>query len=505
MTLAFGTSGVGTLVPLAGRVRDLRARAAHYADVALDWSAEANPGGTTDARVFALYLDGRLVRTVAQGGPLESAVTGLVGDSHDMTVVPVPYGETPAARHYDLLGDRAVLDWEPATDAGVVAYAVLWDAGEGGDPETVLATTTRIECRRAAGIGPDTGTGMGRADLAGDYNGTAAINAAGTIEIDGAGVLSWALAGASGTVDFDSGETISLPLGVRVTMLDAPTAYEVGDVWNLSVGPSISFVSEALAPGVYRFAVAAQDAAGNQSDPSGAVVVAVATVPGPVTGVALTWDSEANALTATWTDPAALDTVEVYSNFDGTLDDFVDHVHETGAAASIAAGTEAVTFTFPEDAAGVLRFYLRPVLLGIERPDLGMQTFNVPPLALDLGLVLGAPFLLAATAGPAGVVVVTWAYGFRDGDDCSGFDVWIVSGAVDYTDPPTATVLATTGEGFPASAYTYTSGALSAGTYTVAVRAATAGGVRSPIGSTVSVVADPDPPAYSGALTGGPA
>lgn len=491
-------------------------------------AATSRLGATIAARIIALnpadklvavHLDGALALTY----PIPADASDLISDpadtphnftrdianltpgAHTLQLSVIRDGAPVPDRHGDPLGQRAYLAWAPSPDPTTAAYRVYSDLGSHATPDTLVATLSAPTIVSRTAIPPDNEpTHTARVTFAGSFSAVAsvaALNATLTITIAApttnpdlttTGAFTYLLASLpdatdlTGSSTFSAGDTVTLPYGLTVTFLDDPEDYTEADTYATTIGPPATYLSDVLSPDTYCFAVAAIDAAGNESTPIAAPALRVVPLPEPVTSVTLTHADadppDAETLTIAWTDSADITAVNLYTNFNPQTNTLVPDLYEAAPLASVAAGVELYAFEPPAGLAGTLLIALRPTTaIGIELPDLTLHTFTFPPTPADLGIVLADPTDILATPAAAGRASLAWSYAYRPGDDLDHFHVWIQTGVtVDHAQPPTATILATAGTGFPTAAFTYTSAILSA-TAAISIRSSTSTGVLSPI------------------------
>lgn len=504
-----GDAVAGSREGMRGRVHDLSVRQSGPGSVhaSFDFSAP-----NEDALQLGVIVDGSLASRVAPSTAQAEALN-LAEGLHTLDVRPLYPFERQPDHHNDPQGKRAWLSWEPSTDPSTAAYRVYSDDGEGGTPETLLATLDTVVVETLTLARPTSGTGSGRVSVSGSYTGPGAVNGAYRLEITDDGEAEWIDPDGLtlDTVRFEAaGDSLALSLGVRVTFEDSPGRYDVGDAWDVWIGPQTSFLTDTLEPGTHRFAVLALDAQGNpQEDPPEVKAVRILDVTPAVGSVSLSYDDGTNTLTVEWFNPAGVNTVNVYSNWNEALSRFEEHVILDCCTAVVG---DEWQFT-PGAAEGTLLFYLRPVKGEVERADLTLHAFSFPPTPTDLGIVLGVPTGLAATAIAGGDVRVEWDYRFRtrilNGVEVEdSLDHFLLVAAQTDGDwdweSPWAIIAADEGQGYPSAHFVAELEenlvALGWSEAFISVRAVAEDGTMSEPAATVRVVPDATGPSAAGAL-----
>lgn len=493
-----GDAVAGVRVPMTGSVTNLDIEQTAHDSVNARWNYDVpNPS----AYQLDVCVDGSTGQRVSSG-TTDGAAAGLSDGQHTCAVYPHVIGMPAQSHRGALLGQRAYLQWTLSVDATTTAYKVYQDA--------VLVDTIEdmvIEALQYSRLG----TSFGRISTAGAYASTAPCNLAAYLlcTVSSSGITlslydSDALGTLLGQATVTGGQTVILGPGVQVTLHDDTADYTHGQGIAIRIGPRCWWLSEQLDPGAYAYTVTALDAAGNESSPLTARTVTVQTVPAEMEPI-ITWDAD---LSVWGIDPHAdegdFDTYNVYSNYIPSLGALVDDVCMDAPTASL---NWDVGWSFDQSmAAGTLRFYLRPVLGGVERESLTLYTLTLPPTAIDLGIIIGNPTNLVLTALAAGRVQIEWDYRLRTDDDCATFSVELADND-DYTGATTVSVAVATGTGYPVLHFTQVSDVDYAGLgwvpVYVRVTALTSASVACETPAEDSVTPDATAPSAPSSLLGG--
>lgn len=502
-----GGSCCGTEEPLAGRVRNLQALESGFTGAELRFEIESTNPTATSA-----YADGLLTQRLAPE-QRHFEVSGLPPGTHTMQLLCHAPDEAPPRLFLDPLGQRTRLIWNPSPSADCAAYNVYSDEAADVTPATLIATVSALTIQNRIGVTADASGGgqIGRISIFGSVPaGTLPLNTDVTIGITAEGEYGWSFTGgASGSGTFAATDTASLPYGVRITFHDDPADYATGALWSAHVGPATDWLSDSLAPGTYRFAIVAMDAAGNEADATDERRIRIMSVPDAVTSVSMAWDSP--ELTITWTDPAAIDGVNMYTNYNAITGLFEDYIADLDAPfAVIADGVEEYAITIPADLTGMLQFYLRPFNAdGIEREDLVIYSISFPLTSADHGQSLQQITNLTATPLAGGTWELGWDYAFREGDTATGFYVYRQTTAApfDFDVSPYQTILKAAGSSLGSPMlkhYSYHRVTAESSTVLLAVRAVNiASGVVADNTNYVTLVPDATAPDPAESLCGG--
>lgn len=358
---------------------------------------------------YAVALDGDLVK-VLQDGEFEGRIESIPPGVHRIEVLPIreDVRRIPDMHGHDY-GRRAFVRWDRNTEPDVRSYRVERLIGATWTPE---GTVSIVDLFARYCVAPDAGTGSGKLTLSGGWSGDA-VNAEYTIEIvtevamTGAGELRHNLRGDWETVPFVPGVPVYLPFGVVLLLEGLPAAFDDGDTWTFFVGPRNWFASGDLEEGTHSFRVIALDAAGNESDPSDTVNVAIIYAPGDVTNIAAEMDSGDVVLSWTLPPDGDLNAVLIYSNFSLMFGTLGELVIETGAWAVLAANATGHTFT--PAVPGVWRFYVRTRdTAGRLSESIELVEIDTTGIPADVELREPEQVLVTATAG--GTFALSWEY-----------------------------------------------------------------------------------------------
>jgi hypothetical protein len=235
------------------------------------------------------------------------------------------------------------------------------------------------------------------------------------------------------------GESL-LSYGVRVRFDDAPGAYDDGDEFAIEVGPPREWDSEELAEGTWRFAVTARDAAGNESAALDAVELEIIHLPDPVSGLTVSWDGDEVALS--WTPPAGIAAVDIYSNYSLDFEALQPGIIEEWPW--VSEGGSATDHVFVPAVDGLWRFYVRTRDSAGRRSE-SVEAVEASTTAPPTGVALTDPVVLAVVPTAGGTFRVVWMYILEGGQDVATFRVYANAdaGAPVFV-TPAATVNATT-------------------------------------------------------------
>ena len=412
----FGDGGVST-PGIAGLVHNLSLGAGPLGSFVVSFLWQSETGDTDgDGYLFLLVIDGDVTGVVRPG--VAYTTEPYADGDHDIRVVPVPSSQgVPLGLSVDLLGDRAIVTWEPGLEADLVGYQLFWDAGTGTvNTATPKATITTINVPEDYGdILPSISVGgTGRIRVSGKYTGPVR-NGFVTVQIDNAtaGAGEFLAAGQRQWTVLYQGDPIATgrlyaglqisPLeGLKISFLDAQTTYQAGNTYFFFLGPGTFWVSEALDPATYKFQVKALDAEGDTGTLSSEVSVAVASTPAPLTSVTAQWNPATRVVTLDWVDPAEGGTAYLYTNYDFAYDVFRDYILEEGPAFTALTSAESVDTTALDASAvgGVLRMYARVVLSGVEEDNASLITLNLTAADVATGLSTVVIESTAVVAGP---------------------------------------------------------------------------------------------------------
>lgn len=489
-----GLMGFGAFYSPAIRNLDITAGEAGSVVAGFAWD------GPTEGWSWWGYVDGLPVGECGPGSPFVS--DPLSDGGHDVRVVAWEDWVRPVP---DIIGDfsgrRAYLDWSAASETDLAAYRVYWDEGDAGDADALLASVSVIEVQAADGgerprlAAVSSGTGTGRLTVGGSYAGTA-VNETWTVAVasqtgDGGTLTLDRGAGAGDAREWRSGVAVMLADGVWARLADDAADYDVGDEWEFRVGPRTWFLSGELEAGTYQFAVAPVDRAGNEGTATSAVSVVIAPGPDAPSGVVAVWNSVAETITITWTDPAALDDIVIYSNWNAVFEDIEPYVLEDSPLAVVSAATETYVLTLPGGTEGTFLFYVRARESGVEDGNASLiRVVASQATVADLG----EPVVVEALPGAGGSLLVTAAVDLRDGtpDDLAlyVFD----TASPDWSIATAEEVVAFAGSGVPIATQTITAAGPFTGTKYVAVRAVDGGSNETGNTAVVAVTADSTAP-----------
>jgi hypothetical protein len=416
-----GRELIGASAPLIGAARNLNLTTA-FDSVEAAWEYD---GYSPDQHDAGLYIDGELRDRVA-ATRTRAAAAGLTDGLHTVTIAfdrsLIGWGE----RRGHPLGQRAYVRFARSTDSTTRSYRVYSDGGLGGDIDQLAGASSQITVQGFSRRLPMSGSGLGRASIAGTPAAGDVLNAAVAIEITGSGLFDYAVGAETGSsIEFAAGDTIGLPHNVNVTFHDDAEDYQTGDTWSAWIGPQPALLTAQLAVGVHRFVATALDAAGNESEPLTLRAVRIVRVPEAINSIAIAHVS--GQINVTWNNAELYDAIRVYSNWSRVFNVFLPYVDLTFPHATLDGDTTEWTFD-PGGVEGQLMFYARPVLDGIEREEFALQSTTFPPTPIDQGYVLGQLFDLKLEARAGGDVMVSTLYRFAERDSLHHVAIYVVAG-----------------------------------------------------------------------------
>jgi hypothetical protein len=489
-----GDCAHGQREPLSGIIRNLNVLPAGFDSAEARFLFEA---AVLTEYELGVYVDGGLIQRI-NSGSTQASLAGLLDGRHSISLASNRIGDIWPERHGDPQGSRAYLRWPRSSDTKVEQYQLFWDRGLGGSPNTLLAVLKDVTIDQRIYMKASTGQ-PGRITTFGHYTGSRPVNDAIILDVKSDSTFAYSTAlGLSGSGEWVQGLTIPLPYGTSATIHDDPADYNAESLYGIAIGPTNEYLTDDLEPGTYKFAVKAISKAGNVSSTVLQKTVRIIFVPDPVSDVVVSY--AAGAIGVTWSDPTVLDGVRVYTNWDPIMGRFQSYIITDAPLATITPGTEAWTFD-PGSVEGVLKYYLRPYKGVEECKDSTLRSFSFPPTPLNLGIVLGAPSNLKATAIAAGGIRVEWDYRFRGGDGLDEFHVSI-QGASGTPNFASNQVDAVDGEGFPVAHYSVDYAGPFMGTKYVQVRAESPADTATTVSVEVSVVPDASLPTFAGDLRG---
>lgn len=226
-------------------------------------------------------------------------------------------------------------------------------------------------------------------------------------------------------VYWDKGDgTVEFTLAKRLAVVkeDGSASYEA--------------ITPALVTGTYKFVVRAVDKEGNETTNTAATSLAITTLPGEVTGFALSYSDSTKKATLTWVDPADIGggTVDIFTNGGDVTKPFADY---NTSISSIAAGVQ--TFVSGVLAEGLHVFGIRVTNATGQEPNTSViVSVRLDSSADEIGNPPPKPFLEAEPA-EAGKVILT-AYALPLGADgvptqAKFFTNDGAGGAVDFNTP----------------------------------------------------------------------
>jgi hypothetical protein len=258
---------------------------------------------------------------------------------------------------------------------------------------------------------------------------------------------------------------------------------------------SYEWTSSRLVDGTYKFAVRAQDAAGNEETNVTVVTMSVQPAPEPVTNLTWSFNDGTSILTISWTASASSDALNynVYGNGGTGPIDYATPIATT------------MTTSVNIDLTGQSGTYL----YGVRTEDTVAQEEANVDKVIEVEVLYGllnmrpnSPMGLDGRATAGATVELGWMYSTilpeAERGTCDHFNIYYdnATGTIDYG-TIIDTVTLTSGR------MTWTSGALTDGnTYKFAIRAATSGDVEDRNTDTVSVTADSTAPAAPGSFAG---
>ena len=446
--LKLGAGRLSTTLPVQGRIRDLNIQQAGPGGVECLFTHE---GATTDHHALT-YANGILAAVDSDG---ISAAGGLPEGNININVIPqLEYEPMSPLFFDDTDGRRVLLSWAPST--GNIAGYNIYTTDTDGLNETLTDTITRRHIQKAFLKYPDTGTGLGRistpetpvsSDIYGILN----------ITITGEGAFTWTVGDESGTGEFTRGATVYLAAGIGIYFDDDPAEYDTGDEYELAAGPTNRWLSSELAPWFHRFGITAFNDDGSESSMTLTAIQEIVTQSDPVS--VITETLVGTVLTIAFTLPTGAASVNLYSNFDEQLEEFLTHTTLTPVDNSPTSFT--IDFGSQE---GTFKYYLRPVTAaGVELQDFTLYEFAIPEPAE----ALGTPENL--TGEPVGVLnwTVSWNYTYQSADALVDFSVLRNGVIVGTVTPDTIDV-----EGITESfTYTETAETEPAGELTITIQA----------------------------------
>jgi hypothetical protein len=479
-----GNSVSGLSAPLLGTIDNINVMPGQYdsIDVTYDYNS-INP---TEHEV-GFYVDGFLNTRLADTESAASA-SGLAEGLHTVDFHANRIESSWPDRHGDIRGQRGYVTWERSSDTSTVEYRVYVDSES--EPSAIINNIVIQEQQYFV-----TQNSGGRLSSFGSYNGVEPINDE-LILLFGsvAGEVDWSIGALSGTEDFSTGESVLFPHGIWVEFHDDPADYEDGASFTVSIGPANEFLAGIITPGTHTFEITALDAAGNESNSSDGSCV-IQDIPDSVTNVV--FDYDAGFLTVSWDDDLSGNDVYVYSNYNTATGLFEDSIIREYPHEVVDMSTP---FGFVPASDGQLKFYLRPYITEIRQDtNFTMHTFNFPPTPEDVGLVLGTPAGLTATAIADGMIRFEWDYSFQPEDDLDSFEIFdsVGSPAFDY-ETPTDGLGQGGGSGFPVAHYSIELGPYTDGV-TVYFNVRSISGTVSTLNTAyVSAVSDATPPTLPG-------
>lgn len=490
-----GDTASGERHPLSGRVLDLQVEPLE------DGTARANflyDGTNPEDYELGFYLDGNLIQRVPADASEGIDLVNLEDGGHTIDSFPVMKGDVTPNRHGNEQGQRAYLEWERSTDPSTVGYRIYWDAGTGDETDQLLQEVTEMEIPTLKHNRGD--STAGRVTLWGGFTGYQLMNGSIEVTVSSDGTYTYSGLGGSGGGAWSTGQTISLPLGSWMKVEDDAEAYAGDITYSLPVGPAPRYLSGVLEPGVYNFRVVAVDQAPLESTASDLRTVRILDVPPELPGQEIAWDDDTETITLSWSPVAAVSAgilwVHVYANVsdhDGGL--IAEHVNPDVPMRVVSAALGSTSF---EGYNGALKVYLRPVnVAGIEREDVAMWAFSMPPAPGEVDTVLETPSDLTAAVLPNGDLQVIWSYRVRPGDQLTEFDVFVGDGEPIFDGSNLVPAFEGATEGL--DEYSLDISGLADGTYSIAVRAFATDGL-STTSDVIEVVVDTVAPTAPGEL-----
>lgn len=483
-----GVSSAGDGFPLTGQLRNVSGAESTRQAVRVAWTPEA----VDTARVYS-YVDGQLRADMAASAGVVNLAYMAAGDNSVQLLAGLERENAPTVL-IDPLGQNAFLSWPASPDADCVGYRIRNVATGALVTVSDMATNSRSYAL------PDTGTGTGRIQIFGAP--TATVNGVLSIVITGAGTATWSFNGGAATaIEFIAGTVTLIALGVSAGFHDDPALYEIGDTWLTTVGPVTNYTTDALMPGTHTFAVAAIDAAGNLSAEIVTPGIYIVTLPGAIIDPVTAYN--AGALTVSWTLPAGVDGVRVYTNYNPHTGLFEDYIATDGLPfATIAAAVNQ--WTFDPWADGALKYYLRPYNAETERDEGLLYGFNFPPEPIDLGVLLRDPTGLVATPTAGGTWRLEWDFRSTPAHAVTQFNIYrhATDTPINYATDLVYVIDYTAGVGRPVRHFTYNHVTAETGQVRLAVRASN-GTLETTNTDYVLLTPDAAAPTLTGSVIGG--
>jgi len=412
--MILGSAILGSEIPAEGLIRNLHIVQAGTDSVAAEYVHQ----GFVEGEHHALaYMDGSLAAIDSSG---VAVVGGLATGAHNINLVPqIEYHTVPVTFFDEDDGRRVLLSWNPA--AGDVASYRVYQVDLDGNNPVLLNEITIRSVASAFMKYPTTGSGMGRISVA-PTPVPAGVNAALKIIISGTGAYTWELGAASGSGNFARGTVITVAHNIKVVFTDDAPEYVTGDEFELWCGPERRWTSQALAPGDYRYAVAAVGLDGYESAKALTQIYEIVELPdGAQTDVV--WDNTAKTLTISFSG-----TMRLYSNWyadEGYFDDYVSLMPQ-----QTASGSFVISFGSAE---GIFSYYLRSYDAenDVENPEFTLREITIP--ATDYGVILGTPINLQGSARGMMGWMAAFDYEILENDDVTRLDLYRVQAGDEFT------------------------------------------------------------------------